>query len=286
MVAFKYLVWPLLGTLVTALPSNLVPREALIPPPEPVDLTPACWKNLSCSFHEIEDMNMDTRLEFVRYMEAVHFDKLNSANQFRPIEGVITFFIDENLGSPGSWVSYVDAGIVEAIQRGGAIALDLGSFDGGNPGSPKWNTFLTEMKNGELDDRNDHDYTWSIAEQTATEYGKTSAETTSMVGRPTKQQLRWYQFTQLFRAIMRNRKKIILAIRVLFALTNPPLALAAEAFIDWLTDTTNIKPTQIGCKIAWGLSEFDVPLGANLIDDAKLLKALLPKLYDAYKDSK
>lgn len=97
---------------------------------------------------------MDTRLEFVRYMQAVHFGKLNSANQFRPIEGVITFFIDENLGSPGSWVSYVDAGIVEAIQRGGAIALDLGTFDGGNPGSPKWNTFLTEMKNGELDDRN------------------------------------------------------------------------------------------------------------------------------------
>ena len=142
-----------LGALINALPSNIAAREALIPS-DPVDITPACWQDLSCSFHEIEDMNMDTRLEYVRYMQAVHFDDLNAANQFRPIEGVITFFIDENLGSPGSWVSYVDAGIVEAIQRGGAMALGLGTFDGGNPGSSKWDTFLTGMENGELGDRN------------------------------------------------------------------------------------------------------------------------------------
>lgn len=55
---------------------------------------------------------------------------------------------------------------------------------------------------------------WSRAEQTATEYGKSKAETTAGVGAATTQQKRWYQFTQLFRAMMRDRSVIIWTIRV------------------------------------------------------------------------
>lgn len=58
-----------------------------------------------------------------------------------------------------------------------------------------------------------HDHNWSVSEQAATEYGKKTAESISLVAKPTKQQLRWYKFTQLFRKIMRNRQKVILAIR-------------------------------------------------------------------------
>lgn len=56
--------------------------------------------------------------------------------------------------------------------------------------------------------------------------------------------------------------------------------------MDWLTDITDITPTRVGSELAWNLSELDLPIGANLINDAKVLKALLPKLYKAYKDSK
>lgn len=114
---------------------------------------PSCWTELSCSFHEIESMSMSTRLSYVRYMES-RFGALKSSSQFRAIEGVIQFFIDKGIGGPGTWVSYVDAGIVEAIERGGAIALGIGKSTGGNPGSAKWAAFLKNMKNGKLGNRN------------------------------------------------------------------------------------------------------------------------------------
>lgn len=113
----------------------------------------ACWTTLSCSFHQIEDMNMQTRLQFMLYLQD-RFASLNAADQFRAIQGDIQFFIDAGQGGPGTWVSYVGAGIVEAVQRGGAMALGIGASDGGNPGSAKWAEFLTNMKNGRLNNRN------------------------------------------------------------------------------------------------------------------------------------
>ncbi|MCJ1467104.1 hypothetical protein MMC07_005726 [Pseudocyphellaria aurata] len=266
----------------------IVERDASIPP-DSGPTVPACWTGLKCSFHQIEEMSLSTRLSYVQYMET-RFAPLNAGNQFRAIEGVIKFFISKGLGGPGTWVSYVDAGIVEGIQRGGAIALGIGTSKGGNPGSERWADFLTKMKHKELEDRNDHDHEWSVSEQAATDYGKTTAESISMVGRATKQQLRWYQFTQLFRAIMRNRKTVIRTIRVTFIFSNPGLAIAAEAFVNWLTDITDITPTRVGSEIAWDLAALDLPIGFGggdkLINDVKVLKALLPRLYKAYKDSK
>ena len=130
----------------------LVDRSASIPPGDGPVL-PSCWTNLKCSFHEIEAMSLPTRLSYVRYLET-RFTPLHAANQFRAIEGVIEFFISKGLGGQGTWVSYVDAGIVEAIQRGGAIALGIGTSKGGNPGSALWADFLTKEKNHQLNDRN------------------------------------------------------------------------------------------------------------------------------------
>lgn len=132
--------------------SAVVERDASIPPDSGPSV-PACWTGLECSFHRIEDMSLSTRLLYVQYMET-RFIPLNAGNQFRAIEGVIKFFISKGLGGPGTWVSYVDAGIVEGIQRGGAIALGIGKSEGGNPGSALWADFLTKMKHKDLKDRN------------------------------------------------------------------------------------------------------------------------------------
>ena len=96
---------------------------------------------------------MQERLGYVRTMQSDFFQALDSSNQFRAIEGVILFFISKNLGEVGSWVSYVDAGIVEGIQRGGAIALGMGTETGGNPGSEKWADFFRRRKAGQLGNR-------------------------------------------------------------------------------------------------------------------------------------
>lgn len=114
---------------------------------------PSCWVKLKCSFHQIEAMSLPTRLSYVRYIES-RFAPLHAGTQFRAIEGVIEFFISKGLGGQGTWVSYVDAGIVEGIQRGGAIALGIGTSKGGNPGSALWADFLTKEKNQQLKNRN------------------------------------------------------------------------------------------------------------------------------------
>ncbi|KAF2174681.1 hypothetical protein K469DRAFT_458874, partial [Zopfia rhizophila CBS 207.26] len=174
--------------------------------------TDDCKKTLSCTFTQIEVMSMQERLDYVRTMQSKFFGPLDSSNQFRAIEGVIMFFQRKNLGQMGSWVSYVDAGIVEGIQRGGAIALGMGTETGGNPGSEKWADFLRRKKAGELNNRNVHDKAWSEAEQAATEYGKKLGDNKRL---PVTPQLRlWYWSTQLFRWIMRNRDTAIKALRV------------------------------------------------------------------------
>ena len=96
---------------------------------------------------------MEERLDYIRYMQSQHFGPLNCGDQFRAIEGVIRFFITKGLGRPGTWVSYVDAGIVEGIQRGGAIVLGKSTDTGGNPGSSKWARFMRTMRDDGYGDR-------------------------------------------------------------------------------------------------------------------------------------
>lgn len=112
-----------------------------------------CRNDLSCTFAEIEAMSMSTRLDYIRTMQSDFFRPLNAGNQFRAIEGVITFFIQNDLGKPNSWASYVDASIVEGIQNGGANALGLHTKEGDNPGTKPWTQFLQTMESGGYADR-------------------------------------------------------------------------------------------------------------------------------------
>lgn len=123
------------------------------PPVQDPNEWPACQKKLSCTFAQIAASSMASRLAYVRYMQSNFFGRLKAGNQYRAIEGVIVFFERYKLGPPQSWISYVDAGIVEGIQRGGAIVLGMSTNTGGNPGSEKWATFLRGMRDGKLKDR-------------------------------------------------------------------------------------------------------------------------------------
>jgi hypothetical protein len=115
---------------------------------------PSCQDDLSCSFQVIEGTTLAQRLTYMQTMQSRFFGpKFNCPAQWKNIEGVIQFFMDKKLGAPGTWVSYTDAGIVEAIQRGGAVALGLSANDGGNPATKLWADYMTKMKAGQLSDR-------------------------------------------------------------------------------------------------------------------------------------
>ncbi|KAK5045841.1 hypothetical protein LTR84_008934 [Exophiala bonariae] len=128
-------------------------------------------------------------------MQSHFFGPLKASNQLRPIESVIQFLPSKNFGAPNSWVSYVDTGIVEVIQRSGALALGLSTETGGNPGSVLWRDVFVAQRDGTFANRHDHDYARGLAEATATEWAKSSKADVLAAVPATRQKLNWHQFT-------------------------------------------------------------------------------------------
>ena len=64
---------------------------------------------------------------------------------------------------------------------------------------------------------------------------------------------------------------------------NPPLAILAEAFIDWLTDVTNYDAAKKGLQISWGVSALELPFDAmNFWNNKDIVIALLPPLFASF----
>lgn len=63
----------------------------------------------------------------------------------------------------------------------------------------------------------------------------------------TRQELNWYQFTILFRWIIRHEPETIL-------LLTPIFLFKADDFVYWLTDVTQSESTICGSEAAWAVS--------------------------------
>src|SRR2546423_8983814 len=124
-----------LSLLAAAVPTKAKVELENIGSPLTPRASSSCEQTLSCTFDQIQQTTMAQRLAYIQAIESKFLSQLNAGNQFRAIEGVITFFQEKGLGAPGTWISYVDSGIVEAIQRGAAIALRMSEETGNNPGS-------------------------------------------------------------------------------------------------------------------------------------------------------
>lgn len=214
---------------------------------------PACSATLTCTAEDINAMSIPVRLAFVRAMSAGPAAQLlpGRSSRWRNIEGVLEFFGERGLGAPGSWVSYVDAGIVEGIERGLALALGRGGGDFSNPGSALWADYVTGLAEGRLTGRADHDRAWSQAEQASTEYGVALAEHGHGLS-ATGAEERFYQFSQFYRWTLRNRPPI---------LDFTPAIGPNATFLDWFTDVTNDVPTRRGSEVAYSTAAFDLPGG-------------------------
>jgi hypothetical protein len=261
---------------------------------------PACQDTLSCSFWDIESASMQARLEYMQYMQASHFGELNATDRLLAIEGVILFFLSESLGEPGSWVSHVDAGIIEGIQSGAALALSLpvavsAPPADNNPGITVWASYYDVQRSPDgFLTRQAHDSAWGEAEATSTEWAK--VEVADAVAQPpaTRRELNWYEFTKLFRWILRNEDSTILLLRpfvfperntVQVALTRSSIFLThADDFVFWLTDTTRVEPALCGSQAAWavaGTLTFDLE---NVVQFPANVLSLLRAIYDCGSD--
>ncbi len=240
--------------------------------------TPAqCAASLDCGAEEINRMTMPERLELVRTLSAGPAAELvpGYLPRWRNIEGIIQFFHDNRMGEPGSWVSYVDSGIVEGIERGIAIALGRSADTFGNPGSLRWASYLTELGAGRLTARSAHDKAWSEAEQASTEHGVALAERTHGL-EATGVEQRFYQFSELYRLTLRNRPPLTDLISVPAGPGQP----RQITILDWFTDVGNATPSRKGAELAYHMAEFDLP--GSALGGQALLNAYLTELLDSY----
>ncbi|MFC4853616.1 hypothetical protein [Actinophytocola glycyrrhizae] len=240
---------------------------------------PPCTSTLDCTVAEINAMPMADRLDFVRDMQSGPAAALGASDRWRNIEGVITFFRDRGLGASDTWVSYVDAGIVEGIQRGIAIALGWSGDTGGNPGSAKWASYLTRLSTGQLTTRAAHDRAWSEAEQASTEYGDELAKSHGVP--PTAVERRFYQFSEMYRWALRNRPFALDLLAVYGPLIHPGLAPARVPFYDWFTDVGESAPSYRGSEMAYGFAELNPITG--VFGMAGLFLAYMKNLFEEYQ---
>lgn len=247
----------------------------------PVAAAPDCASTLDCSYDDINAMSMSERLEFVRDIQSGPAARLGATDRWRNIEGVITFFVDRALGAPDTWVSYVDAGIVEGVERGVAIALGWSADTGGNPGSAKWASYLTRLSTGQLATRAAHDRAWSEAEQASTEYGNAVAEAR---GQPaTAVEWRFYQFSEVYRWTLRNRPVVLDLLAIYGPLIDTGLARARVPFYDWFTDVSESAPSYKGCELAYGFARVH-PI-AGVFGLAGLFLSYVDELFEEYQSA-
>jgi hypothetical protein len=229
------------------------------------------------SVRQLDRMSVCERLEFLRGLESVYVSRLTEDSaRWRNIEGVLEYFRDNELATSGSWMSIVDASILEGIERGTAIALGLSDDTYGNPGSAEWASYLRRLRSGELARRSVHDAAWSRAEQAATEHGVALAKQLGI--QPTRAEWRFFQFSQVYRWSMRNEPTALLALAG--PLVNPRIRELRVPFLTWFTDASTPVPAYRGCAFAWALSRLS-PIG-GAFSALGLLVAYLPNLFEDF----
>jgi hypothetical protein len=239
-----------------------------------------CLVRLDCHAVEINDMTVADRLAFVRGLEAGPASQVVAGfNRWRNIEGVLEFFRDHDLGAPGTWISYVDAGILEAVERGTAIASGISADDFGNPGSTLWSSYLHRLRRGELTERSVHDRAWSDAEQAATDHATLLAQAHGTA--PTDAEWRFFQYSQFYRWLLRNEPSNLMVISVGMPGTGDEIASLRAPFLYWMTDVTNDVPTRKGAEVAYQSANLEpVPATVSMVD---LLLTYLPELFREFR---
>lgn len=94
---------------------------------------------------------------------------LGAKNWFNNIVGIIEGFVEYELANPGSWLSIVDAAILQGIQDGYAQSAGLVADPGANPGGTLWRRFFDAL--GRQADDAELIALWGSAEMAATNYG-------------------------------------------------------------------------------------------------------------------
>lgn len=263
--------WVLLGLAAVIALVALPARAATA---EPHRSSVDCATRLDCGVADLDVMSIAERLDFLRALQRGPASALVPGfDRWRNIEGVLEFFADGHTGQPGTWMSLVDAAILEGAERGTAIALGVARDTFGNPGALLWASYLTQLRAGALVARAVHDAAWSRAEQASTEHGVVLAAVRGV--RPSAADRRFFQISQAYRWTLRNEPS------VLVALTWPGMSDQIRAvrvpLLAWSTDVRSDVPTRKGAALAYRVANVD-PFG-TAVSALELVVAALPTLF-------
>lgn len=246
----------------------------------PAPRTPdECASTLDCTADDLNAIPLPGRVRFVRLVQdRIAAEYIPGFRHWRNIEGIIRAFIDQRLGAPDSWISRVDSGILEGLERGSALALGTSTDDFGNPGTRLWADYLRRLHSGELTHRWVHDPAWGNAEQASTEHGLRLAAAHGM--RPNRIDWSIYEFSQMYRWSLRNPQPALFILNQhMKDATGVPLVPAD--FLRWFTDVTISTPAYRGGHVACDLAR-PRPVGAT-VSASQLMLAYLPELLPDYQ---
>jgi len=158
-----------------------------------------------CTVEEFDAMSIAERTRWTEQF----MKQTGCKNCYNNILGVLDFFKAEGLGQSGTWISMVDAGILQGISHG--YGLFIGAMQKSmNWGASKWATFFNARFVQNVS-RSTQRKLWGAAEQAATDYGVSYAtqginpKTGQQYGlKPTFQEAALLGDTQLYRDTVRS----------------------------------------------------------------------------------
>jgi hypothetical protein len=163
-----------------------------------------------CRVEDFDQMSIADRKRWVEQF----MRQTGCHNCFNNILGVLDFFDAKGLAAPGSWLSMVDAAILQGISLGYGTYLNSRGMGppmkNTNTGAQPWADFF------DYRDKNPRDLSgqrqrWGAAEQAATDYGVSYAENgiNPRTGKPyaikpTTRESGLIQFTNIYRTAVRS----------------------------------------------------------------------------------
>jgi hypothetical protein len=121
-----------------------------------------------CTFDDFESLAIADRLRWIQQMMSQGMGG-QLANWFNNIAGIIQSYQDFDLADSGSWLSNVNAGILQGIQDG--YAMWSGTTNSStNPGAEGWNAFFAAIDNSQTSDAT-RIRLWGVAEEASTNFG-------------------------------------------------------------------------------------------------------------------
>ncbi|MFC4048295.1 hypothetical protein ACFOY4_01255 [Actinomadura syzygii] len=204
---------------------------------------------------------------------------LGATDRWTCLEGMIDFFATRSLGAPGTWISRVNAAVLESVQGGIALALDHGDVRDAVP-ARVWAEYLTLWHAEHLSLPFQHAQVWSNAQEISLEAALQHAEHDHGL-RPTAVERDFLSMVRAYNWAVTNRPAVEVAAQ-LASVVDSGLALK-EGFLDWFMGVGDPKAARIGCEIAWDIARHrqrPEPMGPLGVFD--LVLAQLPRLIAAY----